>query len=76
MYNIIYLKGTHNSPSISFRKNGLTGRSVMQRFRVRSDVGSRHGTSVRDRGLDGSDLPLEKWTPDYADFASACSGVI
>src|SRR6201985_2550934 len=28
-------------------------RGVMQRFCVCSDVGSRHGTSERDRGLDG-----------------------
>jgi RNA-directed DNA polymerase len=29
-------------------------------------------------GIDGQDfdLPPEKWTPGYADFRSACSGVI
>jgi len=25
---------------------------------------------------DKCDLPPEKWTPGYADFASACSGVM
>jgi hypothetical protein len=34
-------------------------------------------TAVIENGAVGEDdLPPEKWTPDYADFASACSGVI
>src|SRR5947207_4408759 len=34
------------------------------------------GRSLPDVVLDPIDLPPEKWTPGYADFASACCGVM
>ena len=39
-----------------------------------SDI-SRHDV-VREGVMVTSDLPPEKWTPGYATFASACSGVM
>jgi hypothetical protein len=32
--------------------------------------------SDRSNDLAAIDLPPEEWTPGYADFASACSGVM
>jgi hypothetical protein len=40
--------------------------------------GIRLSRMLTDRGTEfcGNDLPPEEWTPGYADFASACSGVM
>jgi hypothetical protein len=38
-------------------------------------VGQHRGDDLASIGIDG-DLPPEKWTPGYADFWSACSGVM
>jgi hypothetical protein len=42
----------------------VTGDGAYDRDDVYAEVAARH------------DLPPEKWTPGYADFRSACSGVM
>ena len=45
-------------------------------FPIPADRGTATGRAIRTGQVVQIDLPPEVWTPCYADFASACSGVI
>ena len=45
-------------------------------FPIPADHGTATGRAIRTGQVVQIDLPPEVWTPCYADFASACSGVI